>query len=352
MKNPVSLDVVGMLEGCDKSSSIASSWDYLRHYEAVFSEFRDENINVMEVGLNKGASLKIWKWFFSNARIVGIDIAPACRAYQDERVVVEIGSQADGNFLKNVCTRYPPTIFIDDGSHLAAHNIFTFEAVFPQLLPGGIYVVEDLAFHMGAEADRWQSDQRRDAPGYFLDLARHCLAAGRGTAQPLAPRAIGNMVESVFIIGSAVILRKHRAPRDADAGLAVAASYLEGMSQQGVAQERLAAWLLRHHGGDIFVEAAIEAAAKAGQEGFGLDLLRAQLLRRQKNPHEAIALLERAVAQAGRDLNPLRRAARELASLGAIEAALAAMDKVISFEPANPANLALREKLARRRPAS
>ena len=37
------LDVLGILEGVDKASMrgrIPCSWDYLRHYEALFAEYR------------------------------------------------------------------------------------------------------------------------------------------------------------------------------------------------------------------------------------------------------------------------------------------------------------------------
>jgi hypothetical protein len=133
--------MVGLVEGTDKSSILN---DYLRSYEKYLSYLRHSKINVLEVGVAGGKSLKTWKQFFTSATIVGMDILESCRQLEEERVVIRIGSQDDPQFLSDVCAEYPPTVFIDDGSHVASHVLFTFNHVFPLLQPGGVYVIEDL----------------------------------------------------------------------------------------------------------------------------------------------------------------------------------------------------------------
>ena len=46
----------GALAGTDKSSSVSWCWDYLRHYEELFRPFRDQPINLLEIGVASGAS--------------------------------------------------------------------------------------------------------------------------------------------------------------------------------------------------------------------------------------------------------------------------------------------------------
>jgi hypothetical protein len=85
----------------------------------------------------------MWKEFFPHARIFGIDVHDKS-GVEEERIRVFRGSQDDPAFLGRVVEATgPPDIVIDDGSHLNAHVIASFEALFPRLREGGIYAVED-----------------------------------------------------------------------------------------------------------------------------------------------------------------------------------------------------------------
>src|ERR1700761_6707536 len=106
------LDVLGTLLGTDKSSTLAYAWDYLRHYEELFSKWRHSEINLIEIGVETGASLKMWSRFFDKATIIGLDIDPACQRFAEGRVQVRIGSQENPAFLQEVAAAYPPTIVI------------------------------------------------------------------------------------------------------------------------------------------------------------------------------------------------------------------------------------------------
>jgi hypothetical protein len=138
---PNFLDDLGILEGTDKSSL---RWDYLRHYQELFRDWRDVEFNFIEIGVAGGNSLYSWRRFFSRAQIIGIDIDEQARRCVGERIEIEVGSQADEVFLNAVCDRYSPSIIVDDGSHQAEHIMVSFRTLFPRLAPGGWYVVEDL----------------------------------------------------------------------------------------------------------------------------------------------------------------------------------------------------------------
>ncbi len=135
------LDTLGVIHATDKSSL---RWDYLRHYEEIFRDWRDMEFNLIEIGVGGGNSLHMWRRFFSRATVVGIDIVETARRCGGERIEIEIGSQADEVFLNALCDKYPPSIVIDDGSHQADHIMASFQLLFPRLASGGWYVVEDL----------------------------------------------------------------------------------------------------------------------------------------------------------------------------------------------------------------
>jgi Methyltransferase domain len=126
---------------------VAHKWvHYLDIYERHFAPFRNTPVRMLEIGVFKGGSLQIWREYFgSNAIIFGIDIDPRCVDYVDQPNQVRIGSQADQSFLKSVISEMGnPDIILDDGSHIGRHQRASFNALFPTLKYGGLYVIEDL----------------------------------------------------------------------------------------------------------------------------------------------------------------------------------------------------------------
>ncbi len=272
------LDVVGALEGTDKSSSVASSWDYLRHYETLFAPWRDSPINLLEIGVDTGSSLNVWRAYFSAAQIVGIDINPACARFAGDRVAIEIGSQEDPAFLHRVCSKYPPTIIIDDGSHLAHHIVYSFKNLFPMLQPGGMYVVEDLEFHFGRWGEQWAGDKSVSVPDYFSELALSRLGN-----KPIPREYWGHdryIMENVdvvtFIRGAAVITK--RKPHDVERGLTYANNYIETMGATPTYYMRLAQYMVRHGDDlnkalDLFLQATAMGSPSAELVKCHIDIL-------------------------------------------------------------------------------
>ncbi len=85
------------------------------------------------------------QYFGEQARFTGIDIEPACRAYESDRVKIAIGDQADPAFWHEFLSAVPEfDVIIDDGGHEADQQIETLEAVLPHLRPGGVYLCEDV----------------------------------------------------------------------------------------------------------------------------------------------------------------------------------------------------------------
>jgi hypothetical protein len=132
------LDQIGIRHGTDKSSNIH---DYCRKYEKYFPFKRDAVLNILEIGVLNGESLKMWEEYYPNATICGIDIDPGCRKYESDNIKIRIGSQNDKEFLNSIKDEFD--LIIDDGSHEMPDVIFTYEELFPKVKSGGIYVVED-----------------------------------------------------------------------------------------------------------------------------------------------------------------------------------------------------------------
>ena len=122
---------------------------FTKWYNFYFSPIRFEKINFLEIGVGRGNSLFMWKKFFVNANIYGIEIDKTYLEYSKnklENIEIFIGDQSNEKFLKKVCKKVEDDfdIIIDDGSHITGHQVITFEYLFKKLNPGGVYVIEDI----------------------------------------------------------------------------------------------------------------------------------------------------------------------------------------------------------------
>ena len=119
---------------------------YFPAYEAHFGRYVNRPALFIEIGCGRGGSLQMWKRFLGpHAQIVGLDIRPACKAYEDDQVAVRIGDQSDEAFLDRVLEEFgPPQMVLDDGSHVMRHIAASFRHLYPRMDPAGVYMVEDL----------------------------------------------------------------------------------------------------------------------------------------------------------------------------------------------------------------
>jgi hypothetical protein len=128
--------------GTDKSSDIHN---YCVKYEKYLPFNRYDKLNILEIGVLNGKSLLTWKDYFYRSNILGIDINPDCKKYEEPRISVEIGSQFDKNFLFLTANQYGPfDMILDDGSHINEHVIFSFKQLWGSVKSGGVYVIEDI----------------------------------------------------------------------------------------------------------------------------------------------------------------------------------------------------------------
>lgn len=119
---------------------------YLGIYERYLKGYRGSDIKMLEIGVNKGGSLDLWRDYFGpSAKIFGIDIDPECANHVTAPNQVRIGSQDDPAFLKRVVEELgAPDIILDDGSHIGRHQRASFDVLFPLLKDNGLYIIEDM----------------------------------------------------------------------------------------------------------------------------------------------------------------------------------------------------------------
>ena len=137
------LDEIAIETKTDKSSH---QHNYCVKYEKYLPFKRDQKIKILEIGVFNGSSINMWREYYCNSYVVGIDIDSSCTKYEkiENNLFVEIGSQIDSIFLSKVIEKHGSfDLIIDDGSHMQSHMIFSFEKLFPALKNSGVYIVED-----------------------------------------------------------------------------------------------------------------------------------------------------------------------------------------------------------------
>lgn len=134
-----SLDQLAIKYGTDKSSKVHF---YTQNYEPYFEPLRHLPIKILEIGVQNGNSLRMWKEYFPKAEIYGLDYYD-CSPLEEDRIKIFKGHQANEKVLEHVNGWGIFNIIIDDGSHKNPDALKTFEYLFPRMAPGGVYVVED-----------------------------------------------------------------------------------------------------------------------------------------------------------------------------------------------------------------
>lgn len=98
---------------------------------------------LLEIGVMQGGSLRMWRDYYPLAHVFGIDHDPDSMISED-RIRTFCGAQQDTAFLDNVLAVVGSlNVIIDDGSHHPAHHLASFRHLWPHVVAGGWYVIED-----------------------------------------------------------------------------------------------------------------------------------------------------------------------------------------------------------------
>lgn len=127
---------------------------YLELYDTLLSPIRETASNVLEVGIGdfkdkNGGSLLLWKNYFQNAKIYGLDILSNERVLDelinDEQVILHTSINAyDENFIENNLKNIKFDFMLDDGPHTLISQQNFIKLYSPLLNDNGILIVEDV----------------------------------------------------------------------------------------------------------------------------------------------------------------------------------------------------------------
>lgn len=121
-----------------------ASHGYCDIYDKKITHLREKKIKLLEVGIFLGSSLRMWREYFPNAEIHGIDLNIE-RCGSVDGVMLHKINVDNIKELEQLSLQYGPfDIIIDDASHTMKHQQRTFNCLWPALSPGGYFIIEDL----------------------------------------------------------------------------------------------------------------------------------------------------------------------------------------------------------------
>jgi hypothetical protein len=134
------LSRIGTQYGTEKVSQGFCTF-YDRHLRAK----RKRVAKVLEIGILGGSSLYMWRDYFPNAVVHGMDLGPV-KLDSTDRITTYVGDQEDRATLLRIVEDAGTDfdLIIDDGGHTMGQQQTSLGFLFPHVRPGGYYVVEGL----------------------------------------------------------------------------------------------------------------------------------------------------------------------------------------------------------------
>lgn len=203
----LTLDQIGIDEKSDKSSLVHG---YLNSYGNLLARFRDAEIDFVEIGGRVSNHARMWRRFFSQARIFVIDASPSADLLEVEGVTVLRPETFDEKGILAAVGDLRPMVVIDDGTHLLRDQVSALNALTPILRESGLYVIEDLQTTIGGNREKYAADGATT-----IDLLAYISAAVvgaeiKGSRVPGLKSYVGSSYEEVRLRNKYGVLTKQQ----------------------------------------------------------------------------------------------------------------------------------------------
>lgn len=125
---------------------------YIEVYEEILAPYRERAVNVLEIGLFQGDSLRMWEQYFTNAKVYGIDCSETPHdGLADLRPMIAEGTHnifiLDAESISDVNRVFNGIVFdviIEDAGHHKEQQEVIYSVFKPYLRENGIYIIEDI----------------------------------------------------------------------------------------------------------------------------------------------------------------------------------------------------------------
>lgn len=153
---------------------------YTIFYHGLFKNRRNDVLNIAEIGILDGASLRMWQEYFPNANIYGFDnnidfINNFKNNYNNDRIKLYQIDVTNENDIKNTLQEFNDIkfdIIIEDSTHQFNDQIRVIKNVSDYLKPGGLLIIEDIfkSYNENNYMEELKEELKLFQDYYFIEL--------------------------------------------------------------------------------------------------------------------------------------------------------------------------------------
>jgi hypothetical protein len=118
-----------------------------KYYNKEFTPRREDDINLLEIGVATGVSIKFWTEWFTKGKIYGVDICHHSMNsdfYLKNKLYNVFWQDAlTDNFISKFKNNFFDYV-IDDGSHTLSDQLKAITNYLPKIKPNGKLIIEDI----------------------------------------------------------------------------------------------------------------------------------------------------------------------------------------------------------------
>ena len=131
-------------ERAGRHSDKVSGHGYQRIYPRLLWSLRKDKLKVLEIGVQEGNSISLWSEYFAPSEVTQVCVDITDKSLPENIKFVKLDQSNEVSLKEFVVAHFDFDLIVDDGSHIPQHQLLTLKVLWAALLPGGIYILEDI----------------------------------------------------------------------------------------------------------------------------------------------------------------------------------------------------------------
>ena len=214
--NPAPLETMQQIGSRTQTDKIGFH-AYHRFYPFFLERWRNDEINMLEIGFLHGQSYEMWLQYFKRGHVYFFE-KDAGRKYPDARWTGDQGNVKDLEAMLNARKlKGKLDLIVDDGSHYPEHMKISFKYLFVHgLKPGGVYILEDIEMNYWLRGDTYghptvygmnSPESMVNQLKAVVDSVNRVYIDGHNPPTVFGPE-IDNHISSIFFGDNCIIISK------------------------------------------------------------------------------------------------------------------------------------------------